>query len=114
MSHCQPLVILENIRKTGAMPLCQWAARASGAQGRGIKFLTKPYLKTRGEEGKFDDYMTDIHNARNVYLKKFGVFQPKGHWLDKIHQFSTVASYNYVITLRECDCNFSGVFFSDM
>lgn len=50
VSHCQPLVVLEDICEAGAMPLRQWAARAPGAQQGGVELLTKPYLEKRKEE----------------------------------------------------------------
>lgn len=50
MSHCQPLVVLEDICEARAMPLCQRAARAPGAHQGGVEFLPEPYLETRKVE----------------------------------------------------------------
>lgn len=53
VSDSQPLVVLEDICKAGTVPLCQRAARTSGAQQGGIKLLAEPHLeKDRGWYGK--------------------------------------------------------------
>lgn len=54
MPHRQPLVVLEDVREAGAVPLCQRAARAPGAQQGGIKLLAEPHLEGDDETWKED------------------------------------------------------------
>lgn len=65
MSHCQPLVVLEDVREAGTVPLCQRAARAPGAQQGGIKLLTEPNLETRrGKSGRKVKQLVSFNNER--------------------------------------------------